>query len=42
LLVGSAIHAFFANIGKWEAELASLLTNRFRLTGYKTSQVSSV
>lgn len=36
-----AIRGFFTNLGKWEAELTSLLTNRFHLIGHKTPQISA-
>jgi transposase len=38
----AAIRAFFANLGQWKTELASLLTNRFHLIGHKPTQVSTV
>lgn len=37
----SAIRAFFANLGHWKAELASLLTNHFHLIGHKSTQGST-
>jgi transposase len=37
----TAIRGFFADLGRWKAELASLLTNRFHLIGHQTAQVSA-
>ena len=37
----SAIRGFFANLGQWKVELASLLTNRFHLIGHKPAQISA-
>ncbi len=37
----SAIREFFANLGRWKAELASLLTSRFHLIGHKPAQISA-
>jgi transposase len=37
----SAIRGFFHNLGQWEGELASLLTNRFHLIGHKPTQISA-
>jgi len=37
----AAIRGFFANLGQWKAELASLLTNRFHLIDSKPTQISS-
>lgn len=35
----AAIHAFFANLGQWQDELASLLTNRFHLISKEPKQI---
>jgi transposase len=35
----TAIRGFFANLGNWKDELASLLTNRFHLLGSKPTQI---
>jgi transposase len=35
----TAIRGFFANLGNWKDELASLLTNRFHLVGSKPTQI---
>ena len=37
----AAVRGFFANLGQWNTELASLLTNRFHLIGHKPTQVPS-
>ncbi|WP_037301639.1 transposase, partial [Rubritepida flocculans] len=37
-----AIRGFFARLGQWQAELASLLTSRFHLIEPRTAQVSAV
>ena len=37
----AAIRGFFANLGQWKTELASLLTSRFHLIGHNTTQIST-
>lgn len=37
----AAIRGFFANLSQWNAELASLLTNRFHLIGHNPTQISA-
>lgn len=37
----AAIRAFFASLGQWNAELTSLLTNRFHLIGHNPTQISA-
>ena len=37
----AAIRGFFTNLGQWQDELTSLLTNRFHLIDHKTAQIPS-
>ncbi|MBR0679640.1 IS630 family transposase [Roseomonas eburnea] len=37
----TAIRAFFANLGQWNSELASLLTSRFHLIAHTPAQISA-